>query len=327
MGVVPVWPLTARRRRQKAYSRLEDNGHRLRLVPVEDVSFCCARVRWPSFLFLRVSSISQMCRLQCRERRQSLANSVEKSVRPHQDAQVFFEPDVQHGQQTRCVLETGTNHVRYGLQEEFEGSMPGVLVAASSKPLKQSVIILFPTSFWHLPRVLEGPCFGHRLSRRCASSVSTHVLLTECLAESRENDVHRSKMQTLFFFFSIPCFSASRMRQTQVENLSQSDKTNISNTLFINNANARTRAPTGYGRGPQPVHTNVVSWSSIARSFYIVYVRGRDECPCWCGSGDSPATPCPLSLLSHRVWSWWSPLYHRTDYVASPCACCDCRDG
>ena len=37
--------------------------------------------------------------------------------------------------------------------------------------------------------------------------------------------------------FSTPFFSASRMRQTHVENLSQSDKTNVSNALFMNNTN------------------------------------------------------------------------------------------
>ena len=72
------------------------------------------------------------------------------------------------------------------------------------------------------------------------------------------------------------------------------------------------------------MHTDAVSWSSIARPFYLVFLRGRDESSCWCGSGQSPATPCPLlpcltgfgvgGLLENR----------RTDFVASPCACCDC---
>ena len=37
--------------------------------------------------------------------------------------------------------------------------------------------------------------------------------------------------------------------------------------------------PLGMGGAPRPVHTNVVSCSSIAGSFYLVFVRGRDECP------------------------------------------------
>ena len=83
---------------------------------------------WLRFFFLRVSSISQLCRLQCRRWRQSLAGCG-KSARPHQDAHFFFEPDFQrfknasthvenlsqsdktdvanalfqHGQQTRCL--------------------------------------------------------------------------------------------------------------------------------------------------------------------------------------------------------------------------------
>ena len=43
--------------------------------------------------------------------------------------------------------------------------------------------------------------------------------------------------------------------------------------------------PIGYGRGPQPVHD----------LFNLVHLRGRDESSCWCGSGHSPATPCPPS--------------------------------
>ena len=64
---------------------------------------------------------------------------------------------------------------------------------------------------------------------------STLVLLTRCLAESSENDIHRTKMQTLFFRARF--FSASRMRQTRVENLSQSDMTNLSKSMFMNNTN------------------------------------------------------------------------------------------
>ena len=79
--------------------------------------------------------------------------------------------------------------------------MPGVLAATSSKPLKQSVIIIFPTSFWCLSRAFEGSLRALRSSivAKMRLPRSTLVLMTRCVAESRDNDVHRTKVHTLFF--------------------------------------------------------------------------------------------------------------------------------
>ena len=48
------------------------------------------------------------------------------------------------------------------------------------------------------------------------------------------------------------------------------------------------------GLDPRPVHTSAEPATSIARSLFLIHLRGRDESSCWCGSGHSPATPCPL---------------------------------
>ena len=44
------------------------------------------------------------------------------------------------------------------------------------------------------------------------------------------------------------------------------------------------------GGAPGPVHTDAVSWSSIARSFYFFTARGRDE-GLLRGREHSPAAP------------------------------------
>ena len=78
------------------------------------------------------------------------------------------------------------------------------------------------------------------------------------------------------------------------------------------------RGPLGMVGDPRPVHPSAESATSIARSFQLVYLRGLDESSC--GSGHSIAAPWLYGVGGLLI-------NKRTDYVASPCACCDCCDG
>ena len=78
------------------------------------------------------------------------------------------------------------------------------------------------------------------------------------------------------------------------------------------------RGPLGMVGDPRPVHPSAESATSIARSFQLVYLRGLDESSC--GSGHSIAAPWLYGVGGLLI-------NIRTDYVASPCACCHCCDG
>ena len=98
-------------------------------------------------------------------------------------------------------------------------------------------LFCFSTSFWCLARVLGSPLRTLRSSivAKMRLPRSTLVLLTRCLAESRENISTAPRCKRCLF--EPVFFIASRMRQARVENLSQSDKTNFSKSMFMNNNN------------------------------------------------------------------------------------------
>ena len=121
----------------------------------------------------------------------------------------------------------GTNHVRDALK-----SHP----ILSGRGAGSSVVeTIGAFSHYFVFRPVYCVCYASRLRALRASIAakmrpprSTLYCWARCLIESRENDVHRTKTQTFF------C-SVSKIRQTQVQNLSHGDETNMSNAMFVNN--------------------------------------------------------------------------------------------
>ena len=110
--------------------------------------------------------------------------------------------------------------------------MPGVLAAASSKPLKQSVIILFSDQFLVLATGPRGPVARASVIDCCEDALAAfHACTVDTMLGPIQGNMMSTAPRCKRWFFD-PFFSASRMRQTHVENISQSDKTNISNAML-----------------------------------------------------------------------------------------------